>query len=192
MRKVLVPLIVVVLLALLGVISWQLLLSQRQQAQMAGEVTALRKDIAESTQQSKLTHEALDQAGQSLAAENDAASLLMRGDVTAIAAMRTAIAEYYASMGKMPEKPADAGLSAPEAYRGKTLRSATLQGDGSIDLVFDANSGVDGGHVYLRPDLAHADTMGIQWRCETSDYPQIKRALATCDYVGHQAPAIAQ
>ena len=192
MRKVRVPLFVVRLLALLGVISWQLLLSQRQQAQLAGEVTALRKDITESTQQSKLTHEALDEAGKSLAAENDAASLLMRSDFTAIAAMRTAIAEYYMTMVKMPEKPADAGLSPPEQYRGKTLKSATLAADGSINLIFDANSGVDGGLVRLIPDLSHADTMGIQWRCQTSDYPQIARALATCEYVPRTGVSIAQ
>jgi hypothetical protein len=38
--------------------------------------------------------------------------------------------------------------------------------------------------VRLVPDSTHADAMGVQWICQTSDYPKISRMLANCTYVG--------
>jgi hypothetical protein len=93
------------------------------------------------------------------------------------------VAEVYVSSGKMPADNAHAGLFEPEAYRGKTLQSATVHSDGTIDFVFDARSGRDGGVIRLVPDLSHP-AMGVQWDCETSDYPSIASLIPDCRYTG--------
>ena len=183
--RTLAVLIAVALVAALGVVGWQLAIGNRRQARLAGEVTALRQEQAK-------MRKTLDDSQESLAAANDKASLLMREDLAAAAAMRTAIAEYFMANGKMPASQADAGLPAPDSYRGKSLKSATVLPDGGIELAFDANSGVDGGRIRFVVDTSHADAMGIQWHCVTSDYPLIKRVAPTCEYVPPSAaPAVA-
>ena len=113
----------------------------------------------------------------------DRAALLIRDDFArAAGSMKTSIAEYYASTGKMPGTNAAVGLSEPTAYRGQTLRSATVEPDGSITFEFDANSGHDGGRIRLIADVEAANAMGVQWRCETGDYPLIVRALPACTF----------
>jgi hypothetical protein len=106
----------------------------------------------------------------------------MRQDFAAAAGVKVAVAEFYANLGKMPQDNAEAGLPAPSEYRGQTLRSATVNPDGSIDFEFDENSGKDGGHVRLIADLSHASAMGVQWHCETTDYPDVARAIPNCAY----------
>jgi Pilin (bacterial filament) len=116
--------------------------------------------------------------------ELDEAAWLMRADlVVASGRMEVAVAEYYNIYGKLPASNSDAGLPKPEDYQGKTLRSASVGPKGVIEFAFDAKSGKDGGRVRLIPDTSHAAAMSIQWRCETSDYPQIKHVLPICDYV---------
>ena len=107
----------------------------------------------------------------------------MRQDLRAAAGIKTAVAEFYVSMGKMPKDNAEAGLPAPDEYRGQTLRSATVNPDGSIDFEFDETSGKDGGHIRLVADLAHANAMGVQWRCESADYPDVASAIPNCAHV---------
>jgi len=107
----------------------------------------------------------------------------MRQDLAAAAGIKTAVAEFYVSMGKMPKDNAEAGLPAPDEYRGQTLRSAMVSPDGSIDFEFDENSGKDGGHVRLVADLSHAHAMGVQWHCESADYSDIGSAIPNCAYV---------
>jgi hypothetical protein len=113
----------------------------------------------------------------------DEKSLLIRADLaTAAGSIKTAIAEYYMTNARMPASNSDIGLPAPDQYRGKSLKSATVVADGSIEFCFDASSGLDGGRIRLIPDISRANAMGIQWRCESSDYPLIKRALPVCEY----------
>lgn len=158
-------------------------------AEVRAQAEASRVQLEQiASEQEKIRH-TLSETQETLAGANDKASLLIREDMHVFAAMRVAIAEYYASMGKMPATHADVGLPAPEQYRGRSLKSAALSPDGTIELVFDAQSGVDGGRVLFVPDTAHAEAMGIQWNCETPDYPLIKRALPTCDYKPADAAA---
>jgi len=110
--------------------------------------------------------------------------MLMREDFAlAASSMKVAITEYWLSRGAMPASNAAAGLPDPAAYRGHTLRSATIGAGGAITFEFDARSGRDGGRVRLVPDLAATQAMGVQWRCETADFPLIGRALPACTYV---------
>jgi hypothetical protein len=101
----------------------------------------------------------------------------------AIGSIKVAVAEYYMNMGKLPASNAQVGIPAPGEYRGRTLQSATVGEGGVIELVFDANSGKAGGRIRLVPDLAHANAMGVQWRCESPDYRFVRRIIPTCDYV---------
>lgn len=153
------------------------------------EVDRLAKEQAQMRQTLSKVEEAAAATGL------DKGSALILADVAAATgSMRTAIAEYYMTTAKMPATNVEAGLPAAEQYRGKTLKSAAVMSGGSIELTFDANSGVDGGRIHLVPDISRADAMGIQWRCETSDYAQIKRALPTCEYRAsdaHGAPVVA-
>lgn len=96
------------------------------------------------------------------AAGSDAAIPLLREDRQAIASVRVAIAEYYRTTGRMPARQSDAGLPPPERYRGRTLTSAAVLPDGSIELAFDAASGVDGGRIRFVADVPRADAMGVQ------------------------------
>lgn len=134
----------------------------------------------------------VDQQGReldsSVAAEQRAIELI-RDDVTAMASAKVAVAESFMTMGKMPASNAEAGLPAAASYRGRSLRSAQVVADGAIQLTFDSESGHDGGVIDLIPEVGHMDSMGVQWRCETHDYPQIIRALPSCDY---KAVAVAQ
>ena len=108
---------------------------------------------------------------------------LIRADVVAMASARVAVAESFMTTGKMPTSNADAGLPAAETFRGRSLRAAQVVNDGHIRLLFDGESGHDGGVIELVPDVGHLDSMGVQWRCETHDYPQIIRAVPSCDYL---------
>jgi pilin len=118
-----------------------------------------------------------------MASAADEKSLLIRSDFSAASgSMKTAIAEYYMNSAKLPASNAAAGLPAADQYRGKSLKSATVTADGSIEFVFDADSGVDGGRIRLIPDISRAEAMGVQWRCESADYPLLKRALPACEY----------
>lgn len=129
----------------------------------------------------------VDQQGRTLdanvAAEQRSIELI-RGDVVAMASAKVAVAESFMTTGKMPVNNAEAGLPAAESYRGRSLRAAQIVPDGRIRLTFDGESGHDGGIVELIPEIGHLDSMGVQWRCETRDYPQIIRAVPSCDYVG--------
>lgn len=123
---------------------------------------------------------------QSQLAEQRAIELL-RNDLVAIASAKTAVVESWLTHGRMPADNAAAGLRPSDAYRGRTLLSLSIVDGGRIRLRFDAESGVDGGIVELVPELGHVDAMGVQWRCETSDYLQIAQAMPGCDYVATQA-----
>lgn len=163
------------LAAAVALAAYQFLVGNEERQRLDGEIAALK----DGQRQMRKT---LDESHEALAAANDKASLLMREDLQAVAGLRVALVEFYQSNGKMPAQQSELGLPAPEQYRGKTLKSAIVLADGSIDLVFDAASGVDGGRVRLVADTTRADAMGVQWRCETADYPQIRRVSPTCEY----------
>lgn len=175
-----------VLAAIMGLLLYQTAQQRREQDRVLAEVRAqgdaARAQLERVAKEQEQIRRTLGEAQNTLAGSADKTSLLMREDLVLVAGMRTAIVEAYMNLGRMPVNATQAGLSPPEQYRGKTLKSATLQDDGRIELIFDAQSGVDGGRVWFVPDTTHANATGIQWRCETSDYPLIARAVPTCEY----------
>ena len=107
----------------------------------------------------------------------------IRSDVTVASMARAVMSESYMATGRMPTSNAEAGLTAPETYRGQSLRSLKILDGGRIALEFDAASGVDGGVVEWQPDLSGIESMGIQWECITHDFKEIVRSLPGCKYV---------
>ena len=137
--------VIALLAATAALLAYQLLVGEKRQRELAGAVAELA------------------QGQQQIRKELDRESQLMREDLPAIAGMRVAIVEFYQTHGRMPDSQEEAGLPAAEQYRGKSLKSATLLPGGVIELVFDANSGVDGGHIRFIADTSHVEAMGIQW-----------------------------
>jgi len=178
--------VALVLAAIMGLLLYQTAQQRREQDRVLAEVRAqgdaARAQLERVAKDQEQIRRTLGEAQATLAGSADKTSLLMRDDVALVAGMRTAVVEAYMNLGRMPANATEAGLSSPEQYRGKTLKSANLHDDGRIELVFDVQSGVDGGRVWFVPDTAHANATGIQWRCETSDYPLIARAAPTCEY----------
>lgn len=200
-------LLVLFLLALLGVVGWQLAMTSRQQAEVVKSVGALRQEqqkTQEALEEARASVEALQGEQEKMRvalardpqAEIGEASSALREDLVAVSSIKVMLAEYYMSMGHFPASQEEAGLPAPERYQGRSLRSATVGRDGRVELLFDGVSGVDGGRIELIPDVSRVDAMGIQWRCVTHDYPLIVRAAPGCEYIpsvateADEAPAV--
>lgn len=145
-----------------------------------------RERAAESAEQQARIEQGRQLVERTIADERAVAAI--RNDISAASMARVAITEYYMTNGRMPASNAEAGLPAPDTYKGQALRSMTVAEDGSMVLEFDAGSGVEGGRIEWRPDLAGIESMGIQWHCSTRDYAQIARALPGCEYVPPPGP----
>ena len=194
MRQSALPLLIIFAFVMAGLAGWQWWTARQQQAALVTEIGKLQdsqrealdqsdRELAQMRMEQERLSQALQEKRESLPATDDAVTVFMRADLTAAASLRTAIAEYYAQMGRTPATNAEAGAPAPAEYRGKSLLSATVQADGSIELVFDAKSGVAGGRVVFVPDTRHAAAMGLQWQCRTWDYPRIEQVAPGCEYV---------
>jgi hypothetical protein len=98
---------------------------------------------------------------------------------------KVAIAEALMTNGVAPNSNTEAGLAAPTDLHGQSLRAVHVRQGGEIEVVYDQQSGVDGGSIRLIPDLELALRSGvINWRCETDDYPEIAKFMPACHYVG--------
>ncbi len=194
------------LAAALGVALWKLAITEKQRMQLAAEAAGLRQEtrlaqrqlqvvqaeLAELRQQNTRSEAELARSNAALAMVGDEAGTLIRSDLMVASAMKVAIAEYYATMGRLPARQSDAGLPPPSHYRGKSLTSATLLPDGNIELVFDAASGVDGGRIRFEADLSHVDAMGVQWHCRSADYPRIAEIAPGCIHMPRDAAEVSR
>ena len=141
---------------------------------------ARARAAADAEQQAKL-EQGRQLRERTLAEERALAAII--SDFSAVSGVRLAIAEFYMSNGRMPATNAEVGLPAPETYKGQSLVSVKVGDGGTMLLTFDVASGVEGGVIEWQPDLAGLESMGLQWHCQTHDYPQIVRALPNCVFV---------
>lgn len=141
---------------------------------------ARARAVADSEQEAKL--EQGKQLRERTLAEDRALAAIV-SDVSAVSSGRLAIAEFYVSSGRMPATNAEAGLPAADTYKGQSLVSMQVSEGGTILMTFDASSGVEGGTIEWEPDLTGIESMGMQWHCQTHDYPSITRALPSCNFV---------
>ncbi len=149
-------------------------------AELQREIEASRKRVADATAESAFLREAIENMKPPVVVR-DTLQTLMLSDFHVASSLQVAILESYMVRGQLPADNEAAGLPAPDRYRGKALMSATVR-DGSIELVFNAKSGKEGGRIQLVPDVSHIDAMGMQWHCETRDYRNIERILPACTY----------
>jgi hypothetical protein len=94
---------------------------------------------------------------------------------------KTAVTEFYANRGNWATKNEEAGLPAPDTYRGESLRSLVVDGP-TITLTFDARSGVDGGKVILTGEATPNLAMGFNWTCVSPNITDIATIFPTCKY----------
>jgi hypothetical protein len=94
---------------------------------------------------------------------------------------KTALAEYYANRGNWPAKNEDAGLPAPDTYRGESLRSLEVNGQVMV-LTFDARSGVAGGKIILTGEATPNLAMGLNWICVSPNITDIATIFPICKY----------
>ncbi len=126
----------------------------------------------------KMSKSAIDDNSAEVQAQRD---MLSEDFIRASSSAKVAYAEYFASMGKMPQDNKEIGLYEPPEYRGQSLTRMEVM-PGKIVLSFDAKSGVDGGQIELIPD-ASSVAMGVQWQCRTASYPNVARFARGCVYI---------
>ncbi|MDZ4811221.1 MAG: pilin [Pseudomonadota bacterium] len=113
------------------------------------------------------------------------AGSFIASDFARVGSAKVAISEAFMTNGVAPNSNAEAGLPVPADLRGQSLREMHVRYGGKIEMIYDQRSGVDGGVISLIPDLELAMRSGmINWRCETSDYPDISKFMPGCQYVG--------
>ena len=85
---------------------------------------------------------------------------------------RKGVGEYYARWGKLPSNNADAGLYAPDAYRGRFVETMDVK-NGSIRVVLTKgaiNSKLKGKAVYFRPKIDEGGAFAmLSWSCRADD-----------------------
>jgi hypothetical protein len=99
------------------------------------------------------------------------------GEVLSRAAMlKTALAEYYMSMGEWPPDMAAIGLGAPDDFAGGPVAAIDLE-PGGVIAVRVRDDVARGAIVRLIP---HANPMGaIEWTCRATNYPEME-AIDAC------------
>jgi len=116
-----------------------------------------------------------------VAAIQDRKKMLQSDFQRAADGAKTSVTEYYANRGSWPAKNEDAGLPAPDTYRGESLRSLAV-GDQTITLTFDARSGVDGGKIILTGEATPNLAMGFNWTCVSPNIADIATIFPSCKY----------
>lgn len=167
---------------------------QNRAAELDASAAALQEQTRQLEQQSRQLQQqsrALQQEGEALReqvasdrayAENERARYLSAaavGEGLQLASqIKAQVVEFYLQEGVWPNSNAALGLSAPEQYRGRSLRSMQVQDGGVIRLAYE-----ESGEVRLRPQ---ADVAGnrISWQCLTGSYPDIASLIPQCRYTG--------
>lgn len=97
------------------------------------------------------------------------------------AVAKTTIAEYFASMGKLPDTNAQVGLPEPGAYQSTLLESLSVLSGGLIVAKLSRKAVVGGGTIYLKP-TANPAVGFVEWQCTSPDLAQIARIAQGCIY----------
>jgi len=93
-------------------------------------------------------------------------------------AAKTAYAEYYSNVGKLPTNNAEVGIQEPDTYRGKSIKRIEVSERG-ITITYNDQTGVDNGRVLLEPEPVEGN---ITWKCSSESYPNITAMIPACEY----------
>jgi len=91
---------------------------------------------------------------------------------------KTAYAEYYSNVGKLPTKNAEVGIQEPDTYHGKSIKRIEVSESG-VTITYNDQTGVDNGRVLLEAVPLEGN---ITWKCSSESYPSIKAMIPTCEY----------
>ena len=95
--------------------------------------------------------------------------------ITLASGAKTAVTEYYASEGSMPNDNSTAGLQDKDKITGDSVTSVGVLAGGKIEVIFTAKV-EEGKKIVLVPDTSAAGS--IQWECQT-DF-ETSKVPATC------------
>jgi hypothetical protein len=100
--------------------------------------------------------------------------------------VRTAYAEYYSNVGKLPTGNAEIGVQPPGAYQGKSIRRIEVSERG-ITITYNEQAGADYGRVIFEPEAVEGN---INWKCVSPSFPDIAALIPSCAYrkQGEQQP----
>ncbi|KZE34866.1 pilin [Crenobacter luteus] len=79
------------------------------------------------------------------------------------AGAKTAVTEYYAANGGMPDTNDKAGLASATAIKGNAVKSVTVESGGAIVVEYDATKVASGAKMKLQPTASGGS---IAWKCQ--------------------------
>ncbi len=97
--------------------------------------------------------------------------------------LKVMVAQHYYMQGELPSSHEEANIPPPESFATKALKSATIMGKGTIKLLYNEKSGIDGGSILLIPNQAEA-MMDLTWRCVSFSFKGIEKIAPQCSYQG--------
>lgn len=97
------------------------------------------------------------------------------------AMVKTAIAEHFATMGKLPATLGELGLPEPSAYRSTLIESLAVVDGGVIVIQLNGGASAGGGSIHLKPS-ANAAVGFVEWQCFSPDLKQIASIAQGCVY----------
>ena len=89
--------------------------------------------------------------------------------------MKTALVEYYMSMGQWPAKISDVGMGQPGDFAGGPVASIHLEPEGVITIALKPDV-APGAQLRLVPRVTPAGM--VEWRCRATGYPAAERLPA--------------
>ncbi|MBN2254686.1 MAG: pilin [Deltaproteobacteria bacterium] len=97
--------------------------------------------------------------------------------------VQSKVLQYYFKNKEFPSNNVQAGVPRPESFQMNALKSITIEKGGSINLLFNSQSGVDNGTIVLVPTMDIAS--GKLWQCKTASFPEISKSCPECVFTGN-------
>lgn len=154
---------------------------ERDARERAAQVSKIAADLQKSEDENRRMVQQLSHLEKQAPSSE---MMALAQDLTVMSSLKVGVVEYYLSQGRWPNTNAEVGLPAPEQYHGSALQSAAVQPDGVIEMKFQRRGIQTPGVLRLIADASN-EAMGVRWRCESPNYPDIGRLLSACTYTGH-------
>lgn len=141
-------------------------LDARVERSVAGAKSAFDEQVAaEDARRAEMEKQA-----EQMRATAQAADALARASV-----MKTALVEYYLSMGQWPSKTTDVGMGQPSDFAGGPVASINLEPEGVIAITLKPEVAL-GARLRLVPRVTPAGT--VEWSCRPTGYAAAERLPA--------------
>ncbi len=158
---------------------------QQRTAQLEGDAGERAAQVTKVAGEVKQTQAQNQRPAQQLEPLEKSEAQALEQDLAVMSPLKVGVVEYFMSQDRWPSSNADIGVAAPEQYHGDRLRSARVLPEGVIELSFVRGDGQTPGIVRLVADAQNSASLGIRWRCESPDFPDIVSVMPACKYTGH-------